>query len=227
MKSLVRREWPYWTILVAMFLTAAIVWPVAPEKLPVHWNAGGQIDRYAGKFEGLLLLPLIGLGVYALMLLVPRLDPGRANYARFFKAYLVIRLLPLAVFAVLYAAGLLITFGIPVPMNLAVLLTTGGMFLVLGNYLGKIRPNWFVGIRTPWTLSSKLAWTKTHRLAGWVFMGIGLITIGAAFLPGAWSVGVFLAALLLGSLSLLPYSYFVWRRDPDRIPPAGTSPGEP
>ena len=49
------------------------------------------------------------------------------------------------------------------------------LFIVIGNFMSKIRPNWFVGVRTPWTLSSKLSWDKTHRLAGWLFMLMGAV----------------------------------------------------
>lgn len=226
MNALVRREWLHWTLVVAMFVTAALVWPWAPERMPAHWNAQGQIDGYGGKFLGVLGLPLVSLGMYLFMLLVRLVDPGRANYPGFSRALSAIRLMPLVVFAALYAVALLTSFGHPVSMNLVVLLVTGIVFLVIGNYMGKIRPNWFFGVRTPWTLSSKLSWTKTHQAAGRVFVGIGLVTLVAAFLPGAWSVGVFLTALIGASLGLVPYSYLVWRRDPERVPPAGTGPAE-
>ena len=70
-------------ILVAMFALAIVTWPTAPEQIPVHWNAAGEVDRYGGKFEGLLLLPLMATGPYLLLRFLPRIDPGRANYALF------------------------------------------------------------------------------------------------------------------------------------------------
>ena len=42
----------------------------------------------------------------------------------------------------------------------------GLMFIVLGNYMGKVRKNFFIGIRTPWTLASDEVWNRTHRLGG-------------------------------------------------------------
>ena len=48
-----------------MFAAAAIVWPGAPARVPMHWDVGGQVDRYGGKFEGLLGLPLLALGLFA------------------------------------------------------------------------------------------------------------------------------------------------------------------
>jgi hypothetical protein len=81
---------------------AAWTWEGAPERIPVHWNAAGEVDRYGGRLEGLLLLPAIALVVYLLMLFLPRIDPGLANYASFVGTYNVIRFTVLGLLAGLY-----------------------------------------------------------------------------------------------------------------------------
>ena len=58
-------------IIAAMFAAAAVCWPYLPDRVPVHWNLRGQVDGYGGKFVGLVLLPLLTLGLYLLLLLVP------------------------------------------------------------------------------------------------------------------------------------------------------------
>ena len=103
-------------------------------------------------------------------------------------------------------------------------LAVGAMFFVMGNVLGKLRPNWFFGVRTPWTLSSKLSWNKTHRLAGWVFVLGGLLLMAAGLVGTPTAMGIAFAVLMAGVLGAVTYSYFVWRSDPDRVPPAGTLP---
>jgi uncharacterized membrane protein len=70
-------------------------------------------------------------------------------------------------------------FGRHIDMTLIASLLVGGLLIVLGNVMGKIRPNWFVGVRTPWTLSSTASWNKTHQLAGWLFVLMG-VCIAAA-----------------------------------------------
>ena len=45
----------------------------------------------------------------------------------------------------------------------------GGVCLLialLGNVMGKVRRNFFVGIRTPWTLKDTRVWARTHRFTG-------------------------------------------------------------
>ncbi len=226
MKIAWKSEVPQWIVLGAMFAGAAIAWPHAPGRIPVHWNLSGQVDRYGGRFEGLLALPLLALGLYVLMLVIPRIDPGRANYARFRGAYNAIRIAVLAVLAVLYLAIHLWVRTGHVNIGAIAPLTIGAMCVLVGGVLGKIRPNWFVGIRTPWTLSSKVSWVRTHRAGGWAFIALGLATIVATFVSPRAAFWVMLAGIVVTGVGLVVYSYLVWRQDPDKIPPAGTLPAD-
>ena len=219
-----RHELPQIALIVAMFIASAWLWNRVPDEMPVHWNLAGEADRFGSKAEGLLVLPIVSAIVYLVMLLAPLLDPGRANYPQFRQVYSIIRLSILAFMAVIFAASLVASFSEDHSLGRIVPLSVGALFVVLGNYLGKIRPNWFVGIRTPWTLSSKQSWSKTHRLGGvlFVLMGLGVFAFGLTGLD--W---VFYATLVLGAVSLVTmvvYSYVVFRNDPDRISPADTVP---
>lgn len=53
------------------------------------------------------MLPLLTLGVYLVMLLVPRIDPRSANYAQCQGAYSIFRLSSVAVLALVYGFILL------------------------------------------------------------------------------------------------------------------------
>ena len=53
-----------------------------------------------------------------------------------------------------------------------------GLFLffgLLGNVIGKVRRNFYIGVRVPWTLASDRVWNDTHRLAAWVWVAAGVI----------------------------------------------------
>ena len=88
---------------------------------------------------------------------------------------------------------------------------------VIGNVLGKARPNWFGGIRTPWTLSSDRSWDVTHRWAGRLFMLAGLASVPILWLTPV-DTGWILMAVAIGVAALAPVvlSYFVWRNDAQR-----------
>jgi uncharacterized membrane protein len=226
MKFTWRTEWPLWVLLLAMFALAVITWPHAPDRIPVHWGLNGEVNGYGGKFEGLLLIPILGLAIYLLFLVMPRLDPGRVNYPRFAGVYTLFRFGTLTLLAVGYGITHLWIRGYRPPVSLIVPVLTGGLLLLIGSIMGKIRPNWFVGIRTPWTLSSKISWTKTHRVAGWVFMLDGACLILTGMLR---SIPALIATLVIGGVGMLGtviYSYVLWRGDPDRVPPAGTLPAD-
>jgi uncharacterized membrane protein len=90
---------------------------------------------------------------------------------------------------------LLAASGMNVPVNEAIFAALGVMFMVIGNYLGKTRKNFFLGIRTPWTLASDEVWARTHRLAGRLFIVLGLIMLSGVFFEVPvqlllWMVGV-------------------------------------
>ena len=55
-------------------------------------------------------------------------------------------------------------------------------FVVLGNYLGNLRPNYFIGIRTPWTLENPETWRATHRVGGRLMFFGALILLLLQFL---------------------------------------------
>jgi len=223
-----RAEWPHWLALAAMGLLAGWSWPTVPGRIPVHWDAAGRVDAYGGKAEGLLALPLTALRVYLLLLFVPRVDPGRANYTQFAGAYAAIRLAATVFLAAVYGAMVAQAHGRRLDVGLLTVVLIGVLLVVVGSVLGKVRPAWFVGIRTPWTLSSKRAWTRTNRLGGWLFILCGVAYVGVGL--GAPSIEAALPPLLAGFgvavVGLVVYSYLVWRSDPDKVPPAGTRAAE-
>jgi uncharacterized membrane protein len=219
-----RVELPQLLLIAAMFIAAACAWSHVPDRLPVHWNIHGDVDRWGGKFEGLLAVPLMAIGIYVLLLVVPFFDPGRRNYANFAKAYNAIRIAIVVFLAALYAVLLCNAFGIQANMGTFMLLLMSALFIVLGNYLPKLRPNWFAGVRTPWTLSSQLSWDKTHRLAGWLFIVMGALFGFVAFFQNVWTITAMFVFDAFCILWIVVYSYVVFRNDPQRTPPAGTSP---
>lgn len=205
-------------LIAAMFVLAVIAWPQAPDRIPIHWGISGEPDNYAGKVFGLFGAPLISLGIYALIFILPRIDPRRKNYALFWGKYLVIRTIIITVLACIQVVTFLWSTGFDVNMNIAVFMIIGFLLIFIGNYLGKLRSTWFVGIRTPWTLSSKESWNKTHRLGGWIFVVFGLALVIAAPFQEKSAFWVLAAAGAAALVFLYVYSYLVWKKDPEAGP---------
>ena len=206
--------------IVAAFVLAAVAWPQAPDRIPIHWGLNGQPNSYAGKI-GLFYPALIALGVYVLLLVLPRIDPRRRNYEKFWGAYTFIRTAVIAALVAIEVFTVLWALDVKVNINIVVPVIVGLLLMVTGNFLGKIRPNWFAGIRTPWTISSTESWNKTHRLGGRLFVLLGLALTVAAPFQKTWAFTM--VAVLAGVIivTLIAYSYVIWKRDPEAKKLAG------
>lgn len=205
------------SVIGGMFAASAMLWTRVPERMPVHWNLAGEPDRFGGRFEGLLLAPLLALGLYLLLLLLPLIDPRRSAYKAFARGYLAIRLALLGFFVAIHATILLVALGYQIDVSFVVPFGVGILFCVIGSVMGKLRRNWFVGVRTPWTLSSSIAWDKTNRLGGRLFIASGIAWIFFAIVHNAWTLALVLSMIAVMVVGLPAYSYFVWRQDPQRL----------
>lgn len=208
--------------LIAAGGLAAWGWLGTPEgaQVPVHFNTAGEVDRYGSKAEAFLMAPGILAGLTFLMMLVPKIDPRGSNVSR--SRIVLLAGWMIGAFVLLASQGLLtyLALGGEVPpeiMSTGVAVMVAGVMVVLGLVIARARPNFFVGVRTPWTLSSDLSWDKTHRWASRVFLGVGLAgLIALVWLPASSVTIGLIAALLVSSLGLAAYSWWVWKNDPAR-----------
>ncbi len=206
-------------IVLAMLAVSAWAWPQIPAdaQIPIHWGPDGQVDGYGPKWVGLLGLPAVALAIVGLLAVIPRFEPRRANLERSSTAYVAIALTVVGFFAVLHVVAVMAALGSDINTTTVALAGTGVLFVVMGNFMGKTRSNWFFGIRTPWTLSSDRSWTQTHRLGGWLFIAIGLAVLVSTLAFGPMiALWVMLGGLGVSVIGLFAYSYVVWRDDPAR-----------
>ena len=223
MKYTWRTELPALALVALSIGIAAWGWGHVPDPLPVHWDLSGQPNRWGGRGEALLLPAGIAMVLFLAFRVIPFLDPGRANYEKFAGPFFTLRLVIIALMVAVQGLAIASARGQQTSGEW-VLAAVGIVLIVIGNLLGKLRPNWFMGIRTPWTLSSKLAWSKTHRAGGWVFVAGGVLFLAAGAVARPWATMTAAIVIGAGVLGLVVYSYMVWRDDPDRVPPAGTLP---
>jgi len=202
-------------ILLVMGALSTWAWLEVPADvaIPVHWGIDGTPDRYGGKAEGLLMLPLVTLGIALLFTLILYIDPLRNNIMQSGKAYTITWTVLLLFMAAVHLFVVLFALGWVENTNLIFSLGMGVLFLILGNYMGKIRRNYTFGIKTPWTLASDHVWDKTHRLGGKLFVLVGLLMLIGAFLPGTFQLYLMLGSLFGVIALVMGYSYLVWRND--------------
>ena len=207
------------TIVVLLLIAAAIVvglllWNQLPEQMASHWNANDQVDGYTSRFLGVFLLPLVTLGLFLLFLVIPNIDPLKANIAQFRDVFNLFIALMAAFMLYIHALTLRWNLGYTdFAMSRAMLPALGLLFLFIGYMLRKAKRNYFIGIRTPWTLSSDTVWEATHRLGSALFMLSGALAfLGALF--GGMTAFWFLFIPIIGStLITLVYSYMIYQRE--------------
>ncbi|MBQ6385377.1 MAG: SdpI family protein [Lachnospiraceae bacterium] len=194
-----------------------LIFSKLPAEIPVHWGASGEIDGWGPKYMD-LVLALIPAGMLLLFQILPKVDPKSSNYEKFAPIWLgFMSAMVLFLGAVSWMAPLTVFGLIPEGSGWTGILisgTLGLIFIVLGNYMPRVRQNYLFGIKTPWTLADEHVWERTHRMGGYVFilMGAALILFGAA----APRIGDFVPAVILlvsvfaGTGWLFLYSYLVY-----------------
>lgn len=200
-------------LIVAAWALAVWYWPQLPDPMPTHWGANGQPDGWMPKPWGAFVGPFAATFVYVVMTLSPYLDPRSRNWEAFADLYPVLKTSVSAV--MLFITYLALSAAASPEQSLPasrLMVAIGLLFVVLGNYLPKVRSNFFVGIRTPWTLSSDEVWVRTHRFAGKLMVVLGLVLIVCAWLPGNWAAGIVIGASLGLAILSFGYSYWLYRR---------------
>ncbi len=193
-------------IILATFVLGAALYPHLPAHLATHWNMQGNVNHFTPKFWSVFGLPFIMIGIAALFLLIPLIDPLKKNIA-VFRPYFDLFVVLLMLF--LFYAYLLViiwNMGNHFNMNEALVPALGALFYYIGVLMAHAQPNWFVGIRTPWTLSNTTVWRDTHRLGGRLYKITGLIAVLGFFVP-QYALWVAVIPLLIVSLFLIIYSY--------------------
>jgi len=194
-------------MILAMVIATACYAPGLPERIPIHWNFAGQVDGY-GSRATIWLLPATMIGMLLLGIVLPKISPKDFEVESFASTY-----------SYLFSVVLALLAGIDVLMLHSIL--TGAqdfvnlmptlmfaMLILMGNPMGKVRRNFFLGIRTPWTLASERVWYATHRLAGKLMVASGILGLLAVWLgaPGWADLLIGLAwAVVVGVYSLVVY----------------------
>ena len=212
-KEELKKDWYLLLLITVMFIVSIVVYSDLPSKMPIHWNLQGQVDSYGNRFWGAFMMPLINIGVLLLMLVTPLIDPKKENYNKFGASYRVIRAILILFFAVLHFVILGFALGYNFDIGRIIVLVLGVLFLLLGNYLPRVRHNYFLGIKSPWTLANEKVWRKTQRLAGKLFVVSGIIMMLSIFFSDQLRFVLLIVCILGSTLASTIYSYFIYKEE--------------
>jgi uncharacterized membrane protein len=189
-----------------------------PDRVPVHWDISFNPDGWAPKSDALLvffLWPLVMGGFCLLTLALPWLSPRRFRVDAFRGTYGYIMMLAVALMGYLHVALLWATIHPGMNKTTFLRFFLGGICLffgLIGNVLGKVRRNFWMGVRTPWTLASEAVWNRTHRLAAWLFVAAGVIGFLLAMVLPTAAAWVAFVSLPVAALVPVFYSLVLYKR---------------
>ncbi|WP_404711198.1 DUF1648 domain-containing protein [Sphingomonas sp. MMS24-J13] len=153
-------------LIGGLALTAVVAGQALPPdvRLPMHWNAAGEVDGWGSKWAALLAPVALGIIIPAILAGAGRFVPRGDAMER--SAGLV-RIAWLGTIGLAWTIELMVlavAFRWPVAPVRMLLIAMGLFLAALGNQFGKSRPMWLIGIRTPWTMDDPDVWIATHRL---------------------------------------------------------------
>jgi len=197
-------------LTAAVFVAILIAYPQLPNQVPTHWNMQGQANDYSAKWTLFLIGPGLMAGILLLFYFLPWLSPKHWEVDTFQSTYLYIMVVLVSMLAYFTGVSLWVGLGYAANVDRAIVGGICLLFALLGNVMGKVRRNFYIGVRTPWALANERVWNATHRFAAKTFVlggviGLALTAIGVkGWLP--------FAALMASALVPVVYSLVVYKQ---------------
>lgn len=205
-----------WRILLTTLVTllpmlaGLMLWTRLPERMPIHWNAAGELDGWTGKAFAVFAIPGFLAAIHLFCVLCTSLDPKVKGQTKkvLGMVFWICPVMSVLAGALTYSAAL----GAEVSVELVVPCFVGLLFVIFGNYLPKCRRNYTIGIKVMWALEDEANWNATHRFAGKVWVAGGVLVILLSFFPLRSFIWVYLTLTVLMAVLPMGYSYIYYRR---------------
>jgi len=206
-----------WLVIILPAVYLAIVWNKLPEKVAMHFDLKGNVDRFGSKNELIIMssvMILMNAVVYLILTNIYRIDPKRyaaENKSRLYRiAFAVCVFISAVLCLIIYSS----TQGNIKFSTRLILSGVGLLFAFIGNYMHNLKPNYFAGFRLPWTLENEDNWRRTHLLGGkiWFVGGLVIAVICLLLSPEASMVAFFSIMLVMVFIPAI-YSYRLYKKE--------------
>ena len=194
-------------IILAPIVVGLILWDKLPAEMATHFDANGVADGWSPKELAVFGLPLFLLVVHWFCMAFTSVDPKRQNFSD--KVIVLVMWLCPVVSIVGNGATYLYAMDNSVNTTPIAMLLLGCVFIVVGNYMPKMKQSYTIGIKVPWALNSEENWNRTHRFAGYMYMLAGVVTIIGGFIQQFWLVPL---ALVIAALIPMAYSFILYKK---------------
>ena len=196
-------------VTVLPVLIGVVLWKKLPDVMATHFGFDNVANGFSSKPFAVFGIPLFCLAMLWIVAAATAADPRNKNISKklFVFCLWLIPMISLLCGAIIYSYNL----GFSLDISRIMELVMGVIFVIIGNYLPKMRHNYTMGIRVPWTLASESNWNRTHRFGGYVWVGGGLamILLGlSGVLRPELLTGLFLVMAFVPCL----YSFWLYKR---------------
>ena len=221
-----------WIIsFISVAVTAAAV-TILPDRVPMHSDISGNIDRWGSKYEN-FLFPAIILALALTMHLTIRHFEKQAENGRTEKEregartnVKVLGIVGAAMAAMFTVMQCFILYGaytgakenaaeMTVDIGKVSCILLGLMFIVVGNFMTKTRINRVVGIRVSWSMYNDTTWQKSNRFSAITIIIAGVLTIlTAVLMKNSFTAMMLMLGYLLAAVILaLIYAHKVYKAE--------------
>lgn len=208
----------FYILMFLPLILSCVAFNFLPDQIPAHYGLNGEVNRYGSKTE-VFILPVIVILFGLFLLLIGKLaskneSNGNTNNQKVTVVSSVMALLVFNVLTVIFLYTSLkqvVNLYAWVDINKAMFSLIGIVFIVIGNFMPRLKRNSIIGLRTKWSLSSDKAWQKSQKFGGvsWIITGF-ILLVGNAFIFHSIQVYIFSAVVIVTDLIVdVVYTYNV------------------
>lgn len=212
-----------WIIAAIPLMVTVALLPFIPERVPMHYNFNGEIDRWGSRTEE-LIFPVAILLITLLWHFMINFFEKKKTTAKSEKEavealsnYKLLGIVSISLsvmfgimhFFLLYGACASADSGSDysaVDIGRISCILLGITFIILGNFMTKSKRNSVVGVRIIWSLYNDNTWRKSNRFGSIALIITGILTIVTAILAGA-AVSTVMMIIYLISASIITMIY--------------------
>ena len=194
-------------LLLLPIVMGLFLWNQLPDTVVTHWGADNQPDGYSSKSFAVIWIPAILLATNLICIIATIIDPKAKNInTKMFSVVIwICPFISIVTCAMVYGYNL----GYQFDMGFFSSLLIGVLYIILGNFIPKIKQNYTIGFRIPWALNNSDNWYHTHRFGGKCMVIGGIALLATSPFENVW---VLLVVAIIPCILPVIYSYMYYRK---------------
>ncbi|MDF2540430.1 MAG: sdpI [Herbinix sp.] len=208
-------------LMVLPLIIVLITLPIFPDRIPAHYDAAGNINRWGSKYENLIypaITILMGLFLEVMAKVAEKKEGGSANAKVMYYigsgTLLLFNGMTVVFLYKAYFPAVGSTEVVDVDIFRVIFMMMGVLLIFMGNIMPKCKMNSTIGLRTKWSMANERSWFLNQRFGGVSFMLTGLLILLGNLLifEGIGSFIFSMVCLLLDVVVSCVASYIIYKK---------------